>query len=104
MKSQILLAVAAGVLLGAGAPTDDAIKKDAANQELKKLEGTWTLTALVADGKEVAEKDLKDRTLVITGNKFALRMANETVAEGTLKFDPTQKPKALDSLVVDTPE
>jgi len=56
--------------------------------ELKKLEGTWEVTALIGDGKELPEGK---------GNKLAIKDGKMTGFGPELKLatDATQKPKWL---------
>jgi uncharacterized protein (TIGR03067 family) len=63
---------------------------------LKKVAGTWRLSSREKDGKKLPEDQVKSTTLIVTGNKYAIRVDGKTVEEGTVRIDPSQKPKAID--------
>lgn len=67
--------------------------------ELKKLEGKWQVTELVADGKAVAADELRDSFMVIDGNNYVLK--GKESYRGTLRLHPNQDPKAIDTVFVD---
>jgi uncharacterized protein (TIGR03067 family) len=76
-------------LLLAAAPAKD----DGAQQEMKKFEGTWVSQKVELDGQT-----LEDQAIVtMTGDKYVVKVNNETREEGTFKLDPIKKPKAIDS-------
>jgi hypothetical protein len=55
MRKQLVVVLAVGLLAGAGR------QKDAGQEELKKLEGTWRYVSAEADGKAIPAEELKDR-------------------------------------------
>jgi uncharacterized protein (TIGR03067 family) len=83
-----LLLVATGLFVTAAGTTDEG-------KDLKKLEGTWVLTAGEEDGKMLPAEDLKDARLTVEGNKHAVK-AGDTTYRGTHKLNPTKKPKTID--------
>jgi len=88
-----VLAVALVVLFGAARAADD----DAAKKDLKKLEGTWQITSQVANGKEAPEEKLKGMTATFDASgKWKVKQSDKVVLEGTVKLDPSKKPKAAD--------
>jgi uncharacterized protein (TIGR03067 family) len=100
MKRRALIILVAGLLIAGDGLTDDAVKKD-----YQRLSGTWKLVSAVEDGKEVPENDVKKTRLVTDGDKFTITGDAElgTSASGTFTIDPTQKPKAVDSIQNDGP-
>src|SRR5262249_41806157 len=69
------------------------------------LQGTWTVSKMVVNGKQLTDAELKGRTVVIKGQVFAVVVDNE-LKVGGLPFlngiDPTKNPKELDlDLIVD---
>lgn len=90
MKLTLPLALAAGLLLAADSPKDDAAKKD-----LDKLQGTWKLVSYETGGNKAGEEDLAGSKMVIKGNKYAYTSADQD-EEGTMKLDPGAKPAAVD--------
>jgi uncharacterized protein (TIGR03067 family) len=90
----VTLALCAAVLSAAG----DA-KQDAAQKELKRLEGTWEAVAAVVDGVKQEPKKGMGHHLVIRGDKYTLEHTDgKSFGKGTLKVDPSKKPKAIDLL------
>jgi len=92
MKRYALLVLVAGFLVAADDPKD----------ELKKLEGTWTMVSGEKDGKNVAEQTIKTAKLVIKGDQHDFRIGDETF-KGTLKVDPSKKPKTIDATDTEGP-
>jgi uncharacterized protein (TIGR03067 family) len=90
MKRALLLACVAGLLIAADA------KDDAAKEEMKKFQGSWDTTA------EVNGKKLPDpATVIIKDNTYTVKVKDKKLEEGTLKVDPSKKPKAIDSTAGD---
>lgn len=88
-----LLAAALVVLVGAAQAADD----DAAKKDLKKLEGTWRLVKQTANGKETPEEKLEGMTATFDASgKWTVKQGDKVVLEGTVKLDPSRKPRAAD--------
>jgi RNA polymerase sigma factor (sigma-70 family) len=68
---------------------------DPARQDRDKLQGTWQAVSGEADGQALPEESVKDYKMVVTGDRMKLTKAGDG-GEGTLKLDPTQKPKTID--------
>jgi len=92
------LALAAGLLLAADNPAEEAVKK-----ELEKFEGTWRYVAMEIEGAKAEEKDYKDYKLILKGDQFTTTDGKETF-HGSFKVEPTQKPKKINVLFTDGPE
>jgi uncharacterized protein (TIGR03067 family) len=88
MKSRIATALAACLLLAAN-------EQELAKQELKALEGTWTMAALEVEGNKVAEERLQGSQLVIKDGKYIV-MTRGATHETLITLDPTKKPKHID--------
>jgi uncharacterized protein (TIGR03067 family) len=97
MRSCCLLAATALCLIAAQKP-DDAVKK-----ELAKLQGTWKFISLEAGGNKLPEDNYKDAVLLIEGDKHTTKHGPVTYS-GTLKIDPSKKPKTIDVHFTDGPE
>jgi uncharacterized protein (TIGR03067 family) len=66
-----------------------------ADKDRKAMEGTWLpLTADLGD-KKFPEEVLKTMKLVMAGDKYTVTVGAQT-DQGTVKLDPTQKPKSMD--------
>src|SRR5262245_46699716 len=88
MKSRCFLLLSACLLIAA----DD---KNQARQELKSLEGTWTMAALEVEGNKVAEDKIQGAELVIKDGKYVVTTRGMR-HEMLLTLDPTKKPKQMD--------
>jgi uncharacterized protein (TIGR03067 family) len=82
------------VALGRVWADDD--KDKALKEELKRLDGTWEVVARVADGKEVTLSDDEKAQATVKDGKFTLRLGGREAGQGSLKLDPSAKPKAID--------
>jgi uncharacterized protein (TIGR03067 family) len=84
MRTTWLLLLLAPGLLGADAPANDQ----------KHLQGTWKVLTANKDGKPLPAELVKNLKLTFRGEKFILRVADET-REGTFTLQPAKKPKAI---------
>jgi uncharacterized protein (TIGR03067 family) len=96
MKLRLLMILAVGLaLLGADAP-----KEDEAARDLKQFQGTWILDTVEVNGMKIDRDTMKNAgheiTMIVKDDKFNLKLKRGDM-EGTLKLDPTRKPKAYDS-------
>src|SRR5438445_5764517 len=91
MRHAILIALFAGACIAAEQPSDEAVKK-----ELKTFEGKWeALSAQNFDGTTPTDVELQLMTLDVDGAEFTMKTGSLTV-KGTIKVDPSKKPKAID--------
>jgi uncharacterized protein (TIGR03067 family) len=92
MKTALLTLAALTAAAVATAKDDDQTKKD-----LKPLVGTWEHVSQVQDGKETEKDQLKGVTVTVTAEgKWELKKDDTLILEGTVKLDPSKKPKAAD--------
>src|SRR4051794_25426955 len=92
MKTALLALVALSACAVASAKDDDQAKKD-----LKALEGTWRYVSQTEDGKEADKEKVKAVTVTVTADgKWEAKYDGKTFLEGTVKLDPSKKPKAAD--------
>src|SRR5690349_15701952 len=90
MTARLLAVLALGLLVAA----DD--KDDAAKKDLKAIEGTWKAVKGEEKGQALKGDEIKGYEFVVQGDKYTLRVGGEEREQGTLKLDPTKKPKAVD--------
>jgi len=65
--------------------------------ELENMQGTWTVDSAEREGKKAPDAEIKEMTVVIKGSTFILNDAYHHHQEkGTLKLNPSAKPKSLD--------
>jgi uncharacterized protein (TIGR03067 family) len=92
----VLGLVALGSATDLGAVPIRPPKKDAVKEEMKKLQGTWVLTALTRNGNGTPRVEEWDFKLTIKGNKYTVKVGDRITLEGTIKIDPTKKPKVFE--------
>src|SRR5262249_8071739 len=80
----------------------DAEKRDAAQEEQKKLEGTWLMVSGEQDGKPVAADVVKAGRLIIQADRHTVKVGKDTFV-GTHKLDPLKTPKTIDSTDTEGP-
>ena len=73
---------------------------DRAKEDLKRMQGTWTMAALEVDGKDVPAAKL-GAELVVKGDRYAVTNKGRTI-ECKLRLDPGKDPRAVD-MVFDEP-
>ena len=69
-------------LVLAARPTSADEKRDDAERELKKLEGTWVMVSGERDGKVLAADVVKKARLVIENDKDSVLVMKVAVAKG----------------------
>jgi len=90
VKTHLLVALAVGLLIAA----DDG--KERVTKERKKLEGPWTIAAVVRNENPLPEEKMKDAQFVFQGEGFAQKLGDKTLAKGTFRLDPGKKPATID--------
>ena len=96
MRLHAVVALGLGCLVAALAIGRAGAQDDAAKKEMKKLEGTWATVSIEAAGQKVTDEDkIKTRKLTTKGDKYMLKVGDETV-QGTIEINPTKKPKTID--------
>jgi len=98
MKHVICISAAmmAITLVGLCAAADDA------SDDLKALQGTWDLIYFERDGKEV--KLQSETKSTNTGDKWVVKRGDQVIAAGTMKVDPSKKPKASETTYTEGPD
>ncbi len=83
------------IMLAAPLAGDDK-KEDPAAAELKRLAGTWQGVAAEEGGEAAVADTAKQLRLEFDGEKFKAYFGDMVLMAGTLKLDPSAKPKAID--------
>ena len=90
MKSRALLAaILAAVSLFA---TRSAAQAD----DLKALEGKWTVESIEAGGKQIEAEGIKELVIRISGATYQIQ-TKDGLDAGTLQLDETKNPKTMDA-------
>ncbi len=98
--------IMAAVVFARGAAGDEPKDKDAKaaaekalQEELKSLAGTWKITSMIADGRELEEDSYKTWRRIVDGTNITWKNADGTFLETSIKIDPSKKPKQIDSTI-----
>jgi uncharacterized protein (TIGR03067 family) len=68
------------------------------------LEGTWQVTSLFKDGKEMQADEARKIKTIIHGNKYTIRSADEVLETGTFKIDSQTKPTQVTFTLTSGPD
>jgi uncharacterized protein (TIGR03067 family) len=93
VKTHLFLALAAGLLIA----SHDG--KDRVTEETKKLEGTWTIAAVVRNENPLPEEKTRDGRFVFKGEAFVQKIGDGTLAKGTFRPDPSKNPPTIDLMM-----
>ena len=92
-----VLAIVSLFAAGRSQAADGGAKEEAVAKDLQAFEGTWRLSSKEEDGKRFGEEEIKDVIGTIDGSgKVSVRRGDKVINEGTVKLDPTTKPKAAE--------
>jgi uncharacterized protein (TIGR03067 family) len=72
-----------------------------AQEKAKELEGTWQVTKIVSDGKEVPEEKIKEAKFVFKAGKLTMTRGGEEQEKFDYKIDAAKKPKTIDLIEKD---
>jgi uncharacterized protein (TIGR03067 family) len=90
-------------LLSVGVALGDEAKSDVAG-ELAKMQGGWRVVEMKVNGLKHDQTEAESLFRSIEGDKFTVSRYSRVISRGTFSFDPTQSPKAIDSLVTTAAE
>ena len=92
MRPLLAMALAAGLLVAADGPSDDA-----AEAEAKKLLGTWVVDSCEKDGEKVPERILQGEVVrfIIRADTITIKVQEEIKSEDRYTLDPRAKPRAI---------
>jgi uncharacterized protein (TIGR03067 family) len=88
---QVLCALSVVALAGFTPAADKEVEG-----ELKKLEGTWTITSAEARGRKIELKNLGMDEMVVKGGKITFRSNGKDVKTYALTVAPAKDPKEMD--------
>src|SRR5262249_5711830 len=91
MSPRFLVLSAAVVLVAAGQPAKEDVKK-----ELDKLQGEWKMVSLEQRGKKAPDEEVKAYTLTIKGDQWIVSVQDREGRGMTIKIDPSKNPKTID--------
>jgi uncharacterized protein (TIGR03067 family) len=91
------MALLGGPLLAGALLAADAPKAGTAEEEMKKLQGSWKVVSLEVEGKAIPEEEFKDVRVIFKGDKmFSTKGGKEGGKPNRYKLDPSKTPKHID--------
>ena len=72
--------------------------EDAATKDLKRMEGDWAALSMEVDGVKVPDEDAMAYFRTVKGDRYTVSRYRKALGKGTVKLDPTKKPRAIDAL------
>ena len=76
---------------------DGEAKEEPVAKDLQAFKGSWRLSSKEVDGKKFSEEEIKDVIATIDGSgRCSVRRSDKVIGEGTVKLDPTTKPKTVE--------
>lgn len=93
----LLLFISLGVIEAEETKTDPA-------QDVVHMQGDWRVVEMKVNGLKHDQTEAESLFRTIEEDKFTVSRYSRVLNRGTFKLDPTQTPKAIDSLVTSTPE
>jgi uncharacterized protein (TIGR03067 family) len=100
MRGKFLWVVVVASLAAGGALQGEG-GKDAGEDVLKKIQGTWKFASQELEGKPRPKEELANQTITFDGDKWTVRRDGKVVQAGTHKFDPGKKPAQVDAVVTE---
>ncbi len=91
MKPLSYLVLIAGLVAASDPPNAEAIKK-----EMKKLEGTWVMVSATSNGKPIEEAPGGE--WIFADDRLTVRMKDGETTKNRYEIDPSQKPKAINTI------
>ena len=86
-----LIVLVAGSLMALEAPAQDAVRND-----LHKIQGTWKIIALEADGKQAPAEIVATLKLTFKGDTLTFTPGEPGFTNYTYKLDPATNPPSFD--------
>src|SRR3954454_11678828 len=92
IPSATLLMVVALTPWPAPAKAEDPAPRQAARDDLKKLQGTWECVSMEREGDEVPAAGFKGSTAVYEDDRVTLYREGEVFRRGIVTLDPSKAP------------
>jgi uncharacterized protein (TIGR03067 family) len=89
----------AGIVLTALAST--SLADEAAEEESRKLEGTWKFVSLMSDGQEAPKEVIEKWRWSVRGDEITWGDPIQGETKTSFKIDPSKSPKAIEITALD---
>ena len=91
MRSKSLTLLAIGMLIAADQPEVGGEKRAAVKEDMKQLQGNWTVVSIQVNGKDLPQEKIGDPNASVKGDEYRIHDFRLR-----LVIDPTKKPKTID--------
>ena len=88
---------------GESKPAEESNSRKAAQEDLKKLQGTWKRISMEVEGNEVPTDALTSWTATYEDDRLTLSSKEGNYRQAIVTLDPSRKPKALNTWDADGP-
>ena len=95
-----LFAIAVGLVVGLSAGLAAPGKEKEDKDDLKKLEGNWTVTSWKQSGGELEQEQLDTAKWTVKGDKYWFELSG-VGEEGTIKVDSSKKTPTIDLTITE---
>ena len=79
------------------ARAEDPAPRQAARDDLKKLQGTWECVAMEREGDQLPPESFKGSTAVYEDDRVTLYREGEVFRRGIVTLDPSKSPKKINT-------
>jgi uncharacterized protein (TIGR03067 family) len=101
MKVLGFFAMVALVTAGGMGLLSASAQKEGAGKELEKFQGKWAAVSVTSDGKPLEADEIKDRYMVIKGDKATFMYKDKERWSSSLKVDSSKTPGQIDTTYED---
>jgi uncharacterized protein (TIGR03067 family) len=101
----LLAAIGSTILASPDQPAraDDPAPRQAAKDDLKKLQGTWVCVSMERDGEEIPAESIKGSMAVYEEDRVSLYRDGEVFRTGIVSLNPAKSPKRVNTWDQDGP-
>jgi uncharacterized protein (TIGR03067 family) len=99
----VILAITSPAALAADEAPDQKAARDASRKDLEKLQGTWTLVRMEAEGENVLPEHFEGWHSIYQGDALTLKAGDVVRRRGIVTLDASRTPRAINTWDVDGP-
>jgi uncharacterized protein (TIGR03067 family) len=77
--------------------------REAAHEDLEKLQGTWDRVSMELEGEEWPAEKIEGWTAMYEGDRLTLRVNGKVYRNSIVTLDPSRSPRAMNSWDLDGP-
>lgn len=99
----LLLAVLAAILWFVfllGSRNDRSVKPSAANDEFKKIQGTWEFLSMEVEGQKKPDEEFKKYTVLLKGDRWTVYEHGNVKVDTAFELNTNTSPKAIDLIPI----